>query len=98
MLQTHLGRRNHCLSACNSATDMHCRMRGEYPPEDTWQSADQGTTSSIDILHFRQQAMHPLPEDLKSEVTVENHSRNQPTRVADFGVGQECIAVHRLAS
>lgn len=76
---------------------MHCRMHARHPPEDTRQSADQRTASSIDILHFRQQAMHPLPEHLKGEVTVENHSGNQPPRVADFGIGQECIAVHRLA-
>lgn len=66
---------------------MRCRVSVVYPPEDTWQSADEGTAGSVDILHFRQQAMHPLPEDLKSKVAVENYRRNQPAIVTDLGVG-----------
>ena len=56
-------------------------------PEDTWQSADEGTAGSVDILHFGQQAMHPLPKDLEGKVAVENHRRNQPAVVTDLGVG-----------
>lgn len=67
-------------------------------PENIGQSSDHAIAAPVGMLNLRQKSMQPLPEDLQSEVGAEHHCRQQPCGVADLGIGQKGIAVHRPPS